>query len=136
MKVGIEILGFESLDSADLSKCGFDFQSCQIMTDNYSSMLLDVECPNLSLDKLIINDAFDARSKLGIITQGLDLESSDQCIRRNSEILFLKQVEWMLHCGVSAIGCHLPVGDCTNFSRVLNRIASKLGKTIVHFTVY
>ena len=133
MKIGFDIVGSHPLQCSVARELGFDFQACNIMSDDITSILINDVLPDLTLDTLILNDASDARFKLGIISPCLDLESLDPIVRRNSEILFMKQVDWMLHCGVSVLATYLPVGECINFSRVLNRSASKLGKSIVFF---
>lgn len=135
MKIGFEVVGSQKLPFSAHEDIGFDFEACQIMSYDLSSLLLGNDCPDLTLEKLNLQDATNARGKLGIISPCLDLDSLDPLVRRNSEILFLKQVDWMMHCGVSVIATHLPMGECINFSRVLNRSAQKWGKSTVGFMV-
>jgi hypothetical protein len=128
MTIGFELVG--SPDLLSIEDTGFDFQACQILSHDISSLLMENTIPNLTLDLLNFNAA-DAQGKLGIISPCLDMDSLDPIVRRNSEIFFLKQIEWMLHCGVSMIAVHLPMGECINFSRVVNRSVSKMGTSYV-----
>jgi hypothetical protein len=131
MKIGFELVQSPQLLSSAHQDIGFDFQACQILAYDISSMLMDDAIPDLTLNVLNLQNATDARGKLGLISPCLDLESLDPLVRRNSEIIFLKQVEWMLHCGVSVMAAYLPMGQCINFSRVLNRSAAKMGSSMV-----
>lgn len=131
MKIGFELVQSPQLLSSAPQDIGFDFQACQILAYDISSMLMDDAIPDLTLNVLNLQNATDARGKLGLISPCLDLESLDPLVRRNSEIIFLKQVEWMLHCGVSVMAAYLPMGQCINFSRVLNRSAAKMGSSMV-----
>jgi hypothetical protein len=142
MIIGLEILSLqdpeELMDIA--SKAGYPFPTCPILRQNTQLLFKDAQSINnnnnqiLSIDDLILYDADQMRHVQPVISPWLVLDSADESIRSQSELLLKQQCEWVKHCGVSTALIHLPSHDpLLNFSKSLNDAIHALGSTFVLF---
>nr|CAG8442217.1 14819_t:CDS:10 [Entrophospora candida] len=128
----------EDLDSiTTVSKSrefGYDFVVLPLTNTNYKRFLFENVNHNnketvglekwrngmpLTLDDLVIKTA-------GKIPEWINLDSSDQNIRINSEIALKQQLSWAIHLGLTAVLIPFPSELLFNYARCLNSIFSGL----------
>ncbi|KAJ3312571.1 Protein arginine N-methyltransferase 5 [Boothiomyces sp. JEL0838] len=118
------MLGLEVLDCSDshelVSKAlqnGYRFAVSPILHPNTDLLTSSTPFPaSLNLDDIMLKD--------------LDLDCSDSSIRKRSELLVKKQIEWANHLGLSALVFYLPA-KVINFARVIHSLVNLLGYTQV-----
>jgi hypothetical protein len=145
---GLEV--YSHLDHVKLSHLArasdFDYcvanvmsQSSELLLDNTPSWLDNLTSPAAvrNLEKLDILDLDLARKTLCFVSPWIDLDNSDEVIRRNSEALFKMQYDWLKYCGVSRILIQIPSSDnIVNFSKCISKCASSLTNTDVSYSSF
>ena len=109
-------------------------QSTDLLLDKRHSWADDLSSPVSVhiLKKLDFLQVDLARKSLCFLSPWIDLDNSDEVIRRNSELLFKMQYEWLKYCGVSRILIQIPPsGEIANFSKNISKCASSLTNTDV-----
>ncbi|CAJ0758011.1 12236_t:CDS:10 [Entrophospora sp. SA101] len=135
----------EDLDSiTTVSKSrefGYDFVVLPLTNTNYKRFLFENVNHNnketvglekwrngmpLTLDDLVIKTADNREITIGKIPEWINLDSSDQNIRINSEIALKQQLSWATHLGLTAVLIPFPSELLFNYARCLNSIFSGL----------
>lgn len=85
--------------------------------------------PPTRSDKLLRSDQWTT-SVVGKVSEWIDLDSSDQHVRKNSEKAFVQEVNWAIHLAVPAIWIGAPRHDsCVNYARTIRSAIPTNGHT-------
>ncbi len=143
MRIGLEVIGSEDEKqiSSLVKQNGFDYGLCPILKQNTEPFLsddpIDDELPrSLMLNDIVIQTPEVARSMLCCAANWVDVDSSEAKVQKISKSIFLKELNWIVHLGVSYVLMYLPTRiSLIHFAKCLNDVLLHNIKVQVFFSL-
>ncbi|XP_051129956.1 protein arginine N-methyltransferase 1.5 [Andrographis paniculata] len=112
---------------------GFDFVVATLMDPSYRPSLLDNETSRsralpFAGSDLVLSPSQWSSHVVGKISSWIDLDSEDETLRKDSEIVLKQEIAWASHLSLQACLLPTPKGaSCANYAKCLNQILQNLG---------
>eukprot|EP01083_Nonionella_stella_P277341 942831_1 len=126
--VGLDYDCVDMLDEAleyAVKNCGFSFISFPLVKNNKTRDLIahpDQEVPYTLYSEKLFNTSTWINQIAGKTSSWIDLDSSDEKLRINSEKALKQELLWASHLGAPAVILPRPSPKCANYARVVNSL--------------
>ncbi|PSR91898.1 Protein arginine N-methyltransferase [Actinidia chinensis var. chinensis] len=106
---------------------GFDFVVSPLMDPTYRPSLMEAGIPPFAGSDLVLSPLQWSSHVVGKISSWIDLDSEDEILRKDSEIVLKQEIAWASHLSLQACLLPTPKGvSCANYARCVNQILQNL----------
>ncbi|KAG5541168.1 hypothetical protein RHGRI_021132 [Rhododendron griersonianum] len=111
---------------------GFDFVVSPLMDPSYRPSLMDTGYKGSGIapfagSDLVLSPSQWSSHVVGKISSWIDLDSEDEILRKDSEIVLKQEISWASHLSLQACLLPTPKGaSCANYARCVNQILQNL----------
>lgn len=110
---------------------GFDFILCPLMNPSYRPSSVDASdtgfVPPFAGSDVELTPAQWSSHVVGKISSWIDLDSEDETLRKDSEIVLKQEIAWASHLSLQACLLPTPKGpSCASYARCVNQILQNL----------
>jgi protein arginine N-methyltransferase 5 len=111
---------------------GFDFVVSPLMEPSYRPSLMDTGHKGSGIapfagSDLVLSPSQWSSHVVGKISSWIDLDSEDEILRKDSEIVLKQEISWASHLSLQACLLPTPKGaSCANYARCVNQILQNL----------
>ncbi|XP_058222514.1 protein arginine N-methyltransferase 1.5 [Rhododendron vialii] len=111
---------------------GFDFVVSPLMDPSYRPSLMDTGYKGCGIapfagSDLVLSPSQWSSHVVGKISSWIDLDSEDEILRKDSEIVLKQEISWASHLSLQACLLPTPKGaSCANYARCVNQILQNL----------